>query len=119
MQLCISFEIHLYLKCSSISQLILVSLNVTFANTLLEQGPRLNVKTVFPRYEDFPVNDRLIVNMGIPILVRRHLRRPEEHLSSNNIGRTLNCLNSQQLVQVVSYGRLLWVLIVLKDICVS
>ena len=34
---------------------------------------RLNIKTVFPRYGDSHVKDRLIFNMGIPILVRRHL----------------------------------------------
>ena len=42
-------------------------------------GPRLNIKTVFPRYIAIPVlkirrsRDRLVFNMGIPILVRRHL----------------------------------------------
>ena len=39
---------------------------------------RLNIKTFFPRYGDSHVKDktvmrRLIFNMGIPILVRRHL----------------------------------------------
>ena len=37
----------------------------------LTSGPCLNIKTVFPRYGDS--HDRLIFNMGIPILVRRHL----------------------------------------------
>ena len=43
-----------------------------------EPGPHLNIKTVFPRY-GIPMlkirwsRDRLIFNMGIPILVRRHL----------------------------------------------
>ena len=40
--------------------------------------PCLNIKTVFPRYGDSHVKirlsrDRLIFNMGIPILVRQHL----------------------------------------------
>ena len=41
-------------------------------------GPHLNIKTAFPRY-GIPMlkirrsRDRLIVNMGIPILVRWHL----------------------------------------------
>ena len=35
-------------------------------------GPRLNIKTVFPRYGESHVID-LMFNMGIPILVRRHL----------------------------------------------
>ena len=41
-------------------------------------GPSLNIKTVFPGY-GIPMlkirrsQDRLIFNMGIPILVRRHL----------------------------------------------
>ena len=39
---------------------------------------RLNIKTVFRRYRDSHVKDRwswdcLIFNMGIPILIRRHL----------------------------------------------
>ena len=43
-----------------------------------EPGPPLNIKTVFPRYGDYHVEnksrwDRLIFNMGIPILVRWHL----------------------------------------------
>ena len=41
-------------------------------------GPCLNIKTIFPRYGDSHVKirrsrDRLIFNMGISILVRRHL----------------------------------------------
>ena len=43
-------------------------------------GPCLNIKTIFPRNGDSHVNlkirwswDHLIFNMGIPILVRRHL----------------------------------------------
>ena len=45
----------------------------------MEPRPCLNMKTVFPRYVDFHVFkirrswDRLIFNMGIPILVRLHL----------------------------------------------
>ena len=39
--------------------------------TSLISRPRLNIKTVFPRYRQS--RDRLIFNMGIPILVRRHL----------------------------------------------
>ena len=43
-----------------------------------DPGPRLNIKTVFPRY-GIPMlkirrlRDRLIFNMGIPILVGQHL----------------------------------------------
>ena len=37
-------------------------------------GPFLNIKTIFPGYRDSHVEDnRLIFNMGIPILVRQHL----------------------------------------------
>ena len=42
-------------------------------------GPHLYIKTVFPRYGDSHVKDKTVVrpsfifNMGIPILVRRHL----------------------------------------------
>ena len=41
-------------------------------------GARLNIKTVFPRYLDSHVKDemswdRLIINIGIPILIGRHL----------------------------------------------
>ena len=35
----------------------------------LSHGPRFYIKTVFPRYGDYHV----IFNMGISILVRRHL----------------------------------------------
>ena len=47
-----------------------------------EPGPCLNIKTIFPRYGDSHVKDktvgdgrgdRLIFNMGIPILIRWHL----------------------------------------------
>ena len=50
----------------------------TFFTLRQGPGPRLNIKTVFPRY-GIPMlkirrsRDRLIFNMGIPILVRRHL----------------------------------------------
>ena len=42
-----------------------------------EPGPRLNIKTVFPRYGILMLKirrslDHLILNMGIPILVGRH-----------------------------------------------
>ena len=36
-------------------------------------GPYLNIKTVFPRSGDSHVKDKTVFNMGIPILVRRHL----------------------------------------------
>ena len=41
-------------------------------------GPRLNIKTVFPMYGISTLNirrswDRLMYNMGIPILARQHL----------------------------------------------
>ena len=54
-----------------------VTVNMVVADALYP-GSRLNIKTVFPRY-GIPMlkirrsRDRLIFNMGIPILVRRHL----------------------------------------------
>ena len=50
----------------------------TWHQSPAESGPRLNIKTVFPMY-GIPMlkirrsRDRLIFNMGNPILVRRHL----------------------------------------------
>ena len=47
-----------------------------YKNESQQPAPCLNIKTVFPRYGDSHVKDksqdRLIFNMGIPILVRRH-----------------------------------------------
>ena len=46
-------------------------------NNVMKPGPHLNIKTLFPGME-IPMlkirrsQDRLIFNMGIPILVRRH-----------------------------------------------
>ena len=43
-------------------------------------GTRLNIKTAFSRYGDSHVKDKtLIFNMGIPILVRRHLYIESAH----------------------------------------
>ena len=59
-------------------QTISITVTVTWKKTCLTFGPCLNIKTVFPRYGDSMLKirrsrDRLIFNMGIPILVRRHL----------------------------------------------
>ena len=53
-----------------------------------QPGPRLNIKTAFPRYGDSHLKirrsrDRLIFNMGIPILVRRHLYFETDHRIPN------------------------------------
>ena len=75
-------------------------------------GPRLNIKTVFPRYGIHMLKirrsrDRLIFNMGIPILVRRHLyieTVPSIHalqliqrqwFSLYSLPNMINCLRSQ------------------------
>ena len=43
------------------------------ATVFRRSGPHLNLETVFPRYGDSRVKDKTVFNMGIPILVRRHL----------------------------------------------
>ena len=40
---------------------------------LKSPGPWFNIKIVFPRCEDSYAKDKTVLNMGIPILVRRHL----------------------------------------------
>ena len=54
------------------------SMTVVCRGWLLEDWARLSIKTVFPRGMGIPMlmirrsPDRLIFNMGIPILIRRH-----------------------------------------------
>ena len=54
------------------------SICLTYSSTATEAGYRLNIKTVFPGMGTLKLNirrslNRLIFNMRIPILVRRHL----------------------------------------------
>ena len=71
-------------------------------------GPRLNIKTVFPRY-GIPMlkkrrsRDRLIFNMGIAILVIRHLyikTAPRHPLESHQ--RRLNSLRMSRIIYHVT-----------------
>ena len=71
-------------------------------------GPRLNIKTIFPGM-GIPMfkirwsRDHLIFNMGIPILVRRHLYietapRSPVHMETVNIdGLVQDCINTSAL----------------------
>ena len=69
--------IHSALMCFVVCKLRLILPRITLLVLVQSSGPCLNIKTVFGRYGDPHVKDklwdRLIFNMGIPILVRRYL----------------------------------------------